>query len=330
MPTTSSEIVALNWASTDINQVDSLGPVNWNALVQYAVDVKRRRDGINSPITCQLSSEYNMGGLNLVRRLHFQDGSWVARIQLHEHTPESTERLVREVYTMAMVRERSKIPVPEVYAYEANCDNPVEVPFIIMEFIPGNTAMDSFGGYDVHRGNTPLQFKARFHAAQADIQVQMSAIRFPKIGAIIKCRDGTYSVGPLPGIGGPFDSAAQFFEAWATKAKFPYMIDWEIAFIVPWEMVEFAKDVSIVPPAMDGPLYQEDEETRQRLKERREYIELARQAERTRGLDHCMSATLEDSGAQNFAHAIWLYEEGRIGFYADVIDQFEESRHHRR
>ncbi len=33
----------------------------------------------------------------------------------------------------------------------------------------------------------------------------------------------TYSVrGPLPGIGGPFDSAAEFFEAWANQAKFPY------------------------------------------------------------------------------------------------------------
>jgi hypothetical protein len=50
----------------------------------------------------------------------------------------------------------------------------------------------------------------------------MSAIRFPKIGGIVKCHDGTYSVGPLPGIGGPFDSAAQFFEACADRAKFQF------------------------------------------------------------------------------------------------------------
>lgn len=49
----------------------------------------------------------------------------------------------------------------------------------------------------------------------------MSAIRFPKIGSIVKCHDGTYSVGPLPGIGGPFDSAAHFFEAWVAKTRFP-------------------------------------------------------------------------------------------------------------
>lgn len=174
MPTTDDETVALNWATTDITREDSLGPVDWEALVQYAVDIKLQRDGINCPITCQLSSEYNMGGLNLVRRLHFQDGTcWIARIQLHKPTPESAERLVQEVHTMTVVRERSAIPVPEVYAYEANCDNPVAVPFMIIEFIPGNTAMDSFGGYDEHKGKTPLLFKAKFHTAMADIQVRM-------------------------------------------------------------------------------------------------------------------------------------------------------------
>lgn len=51
--------------------------------------------------------------------------------------------------------------------------------------------------------------------------MQMSAIRFLKIGHIEECLDGTYLVGHLPGIGGSFDTAAQFFNAWAGEAKFP-------------------------------------------------------------------------------------------------------------
>lgn len=50
----------------------------------------------------------------------------------------------------------------------------------------------------------------------------MSAIHFPRIDAITKCPDGAYSVGPLTGIGGPFDSAAQLFDALAHKIKLPY------------------------------------------------------------------------------------------------------------
>jgi hypothetical protein len=49
----------------------------------------------------------------------------------------------------------------------------------------------------------------------------MTSIRLPKIGAVIQKHDGIFEVGPIPGLGGPFDSAAAFFEAWAAQAKFP-------------------------------------------------------------------------------------------------------------
>lgn len=217
----------------------------------------------------------------------------------------------------------------------------------------------------------------------------MSAIRFPRIGAITKCPDGAYSVGPLPGIGGPFDSAAQFFDALARKIKFPLreesirertppdlvdevlrsitalparlrelaqkyhflegpfplfhtdlytsnmiideqynllaVIDWEDALVVPWEMVEFAKELSIVPPVMDGSLYRETEAKRQQRAERKEYVELARQAETTRGLDDRLSAILADSDVQNFAHAVWLFQDGRIGLYDRVLEEMMKS-----
>lgn len=32
--------------------------------------------------------------------------------------------------------------------------------------------------------------------------------------------DGTYEQGPIPGLGGPFDTAAEYFSAWSKKAKF--------------------------------------------------------------------------------------------------------------
>jgi len=210
----------------------------------------------------------------------------------------------------------------------------------------------------------------------------MSAIRFRKIGGIVKASDGTYCVGPLPGIGGPFDSAAQFFEAWADHLKFPYseetvrertpphlvddvlesirtfpsrikefanqynfrtgpfplfhtdlyrsnvllatrcyVIDWEDAQVLPWEMVEFAKDLCIVPPALDGPVYQEDNMDRKWWAERENYIKLVREAETSRGLDNHLSITLGNSAVQHLAHAIWLYQiDGRIGFYNNVFN----------
>ncbi|RDL40811.1 uncharacterized protein BP5553_00790 [Venustampulla echinocandica] len=33
-------------------------------------------------------------------------------------------------------------------------------------------------------------------------------------------RDGTYQQGPIPGLGGPLDTATEFFRAWVTNAQF--------------------------------------------------------------------------------------------------------------
>lgn len=49
----------------------------------------------------------------------------------------------------------------------------------------------------------------------------MSSLTFPKIGTLIRLQDGSYDIGPLPGLGGPFDTATEYLEAWAEAAQFP-------------------------------------------------------------------------------------------------------------
>ena len=53
------------------------------------------------------------------------------------------------------------------------------------------------------------------------LQTEMSSIMFPKIGAIVRLEDGTYDVGPLYGLGGPFNTATEYLKAWAKAARFP-------------------------------------------------------------------------------------------------------------
>jgi hypothetical protein len=49
-----SNTLALNWATTDINAERSLGPVNWEALQEYAINVKRKHAGNHDvQTTCQ-------------------------------------------------------------------------------------------------------------------------------------------------------------------------------------------------------------------------------------------------------------------------------------
>lgn len=48
----------------------------------------------------------------------------------------------------------------------------------------------------------------------------MASITFSKIGCVNRQPDGSYHIGPIYGLGGPFDTATEFFKAWAAQSKF--------------------------------------------------------------------------------------------------------------
>ena len=93
------------------------------------------------------------------------------------------------------------------------------------------------------------------------------------------------------------------------------VIDWEDAFMVPWEIVEFCKTLSIVLPAINGPIYHENEDDLRRQAGRTGYLRVAREAELARGFPSRLSTVLGDEKLQNFAHAMWLHDiNSRIEF----------------
>jgi len=203
-------------------------------------------------------------------------------------------------------------------------------------------------------------------------------VRFHMIGCITDTGNG-YSVGPIPGIGGPFETSADFFVQWAAGAAFPLekhkvqqitpsehfgevwnsivnfpsqvakfaesynfrkgplpvihgylyrsnilmsgdcnvdaIIDWEDAIVAPWELVEFIKDLRVVPPAMNGPSYQESLSACQKRDKQRTYVKYVRETEEKQLLDSTLSLVLSNSAVQDFAHAFWLWHEGKSGFY---------------
>ena len=89
----------------------------------------------------------------------------------------STKKLAKilqgEVDAMALMRERTNIPVAQVFRYRTDDKNPIGVVFVLMEFLPGNVAIDADGGYESHRGKIPPQYKERFYKAVAQVQVSI-------------------------------------------------------------------------------------------------------------------------------------------------------------
>lgn len=163
-----------NWKGTDFYPDGSpsrglldncMKATNWEALCLYA-------STLNNSIECRILPNITNGQFHLVRLLEFENQSrWIARIQLRKSTERLAKKLQREVDAMAIVRERTNIPVPQVFGYEINDSNSVGAAFILMEFLPGNVAMDADGGYKTHNGEIPPQHKSNFYNKMAQVQV---------------------------------------------------------------------------------------------------------------------------------------------------------------
>ncbi|CAG9946352.1 unnamed protein product [Clonostachys rosea f. rosea IK726] len=52
-------------------------------------------------------------------------------------------------------------------------------------------------------------------------RVQIESARLPQIGTVSRSQDGSFTVGPIPGLGVPFNTAASFIRAWFANAKYP-------------------------------------------------------------------------------------------------------------
>lgn len=73
------------------------------------------------------------------------------------------------------LRDKTSIGIPRIFDYELTADNPVGVHFALMEFLPGNTAMDAFRGWESHRGSIPHEYRYDFYSSIAKKQIDLSS-----------------------------------------------------------------------------------------------------------------------------------------------------------
>ncbi|KAL2043134.1 hypothetical protein N7G274_004194 [Stereocaulon virgatum] len=190
--------------------------INWDALCQYA---SKLRNGES----CTIDPDIDMGGVHMIRIITFSDGTrWIARLRTRFfNNDDDNERDValvsfmeqQEIDCIHLVRERTNVPVPAVYGYNVHPDNAVGASFMLMECLPGNTAMNI-------DPDIPPRHRVSFFADMARFQTAISSIQFPKIGSIIRLQDGTYDIGPIPKLGGPFNTATECLTALADNVKF--------------------------------------------------------------------------------------------------------------
>ncbi|KAL9620174.1 MAG: hypothetical protein Q9160_005289 [Pyrenula sp. 1 TL-2023] len=194
----------------------ALGAINWNAILTKSSSL---RDGL----PCAFAEKFSVGHFNMVRRITFEDGiSWVARIRLPLLKGEAVNGdflgnpryLKSEIATMRLLRSRSSIPVPAIYAYDAHDNNDVGAPYILMEYLDGNIATELVAakGLKPFVFGTPDQDRA-FRRRLAEIQVILSSITFDQIGSLYEDEDThEFFIGPEVETGkGPWRSPADYY-----------------------------------------------------------------------------------------------------------------------
>ncbi|KAF2489588.1 hypothetical protein BU16DRAFT_597006 [Lophium mytilinum] len=200
----------------------ALGDTNWDALLEYA---SKLRDGTE----CKLLTDIGMGANHMIRVIEFDDGKrWVARVHMPYSMYDGSIKMVwddaketfdNEVVILNLIRESSNIPVPAIYAHETADTVGVQAPFILMECVEGNVGTDIFD--DKTFEAFPDERKDTLFDSVAEVHVGLSTVLLPKIGTVIgRNEDGTYIQGPIYPIGGPFDTATEFFQAWAKNMPF--------------------------------------------------------------------------------------------------------------
>ncbi|KAK3332993.1 phosphotransferase family protein [Cercophora scortea] len=146
------------------------------------------------------------GGYNVLYRLEYKDGTSVAmRLPLKGGVKFPEEKVRYEVATMRYISQNTTIPVPHVYHYGSAAENPTGLgPFIIMDYVEHDQTMsaamndpdvgDSNGGYhelDPNIGKEKLEFCYR---QMADVLLQLSRLKFPRIGSLDYDDQGKISV----------------------------------------------------------------------------------------------------------------------------------------
>ena len=94
-------------------------------------------------LQCGFDGGFLNGSYNLCQKFRFSDNTtWILRFPRVGAICEAyaDEKVAIEVEVLSLIRERTSIPVPEVYSWGLAADNPLGLgAYILMEFIEGTT-----------------------------------------------------------------------------------------------------------------------------------------------------------------------------------------------
>ncbi|KAI1382560.1 uncharacterized protein F4822DRAFT_423470 [Hypoxylon trugodes] len=107
------------------------------------------------------------------------------------------------------------------------------------------------------------------------------------------------------------------------------VIDWEGAYTVPWELSDAPLFLKTVPRLLNLPEQYDkagwplDKDEIGRWEDERTYSTMVQEAEQNVRTDNKLSRMLINRDIQDLAGIIYLFMQGKMGFYGKALDYFE-------
>lgn len=160
-----------------------LSQANWKYLSDEAARHHARcHPESTDPIICTINtSKWQLGLFNAVYfELSFSDGSfWLVRtIFYDENNEDGRDKMLSELAVMKLVRQHTSIPVPAVFAYECDKNNPFGRPYLLQEAMKGKMLDKQFAL------STPPEFQPKVASQMAQYIWELSRVTFDQIGRV--------------------------------------------------------------------------------------------------------------------------------------------------
>ncbi|EGX94776.1 Protein kinase-like domain [Cordyceps militaris CM01] len=127
---------------------------------------------------------FTFGMNNVVFKIAFSDGViWIARICHasvldNENAKAERKSMLSEIATLRTLRQRTMIPVPDVFAFEASASNAFGFPYILMDYLKGKTTGATMAGH------VPAKHSPHVSKQLAEVLSQLQNLSFDKLGRI--------------------------------------------------------------------------------------------------------------------------------------------------
>ena len=191
-----------------------IAAINFEAIPGFASSIRQERDekpGLlavpdkrqaNAERTaCTVSPKPLFGSFNILYAIEFADGvRWLVKVPADgfrgRWKESDAQDITSEALTMQLVRRKTTIPVPEVFAFRATLENELHCPFILMEFIEG-VPLHALWFDDSHPPSGIEQRRTRVLSEVASAITQLNQFQFHEGGSIVFDDDGSPGIGPI-------------------------------------------------------------------------------------------------------------------------------------